>query len=171
MAVGDPVVHVVDDDGAARESLAFLLGTAQLRVRAPMNRPKPSSILRQLRRPAASPRPMAQSRFVAERNLDQAALTSIFLALTSVRGKRSPLCVRSISMGVPTSEWAPIETVARTKPPQISMRAYVRIVRPLRSSQCIADGLKIENSDNAPKGYPRIAVAFRLASGLAQATT
>ena len=30
---GDPVVHVIDDDDAARDSLAFLLGTAQLSVR------------------------------------------------------------------------------------------------------------------------------------------
>jgi two-component system response regulator FixJ len=34
MADGDPVVHVIDDDGAARESLTFLLETAQLPVRA-----------------------------------------------------------------------------------------------------------------------------------------
>ena len=31
---GNPVVHVIDDDDAARESLAFLLGTAQFVVRA-----------------------------------------------------------------------------------------------------------------------------------------
>ena len=30
----NPVVHVIDDDDAARESLAFLLGTAQFVVRA-----------------------------------------------------------------------------------------------------------------------------------------
>jgi two-component system response regulator FixJ len=34
MAASDPVVHVIDDDGAARESLTFLLGTARLTVRA-----------------------------------------------------------------------------------------------------------------------------------------
>jgi FixJ family two-component response regulator len=27
MATSDPVVHVIDEDGAARESLSFLLGT------------------------------------------------------------------------------------------------------------------------------------------------
>ena len=30
----DPIVHVIDDDGAARESLRFLLGTAKFIVRA-----------------------------------------------------------------------------------------------------------------------------------------
>jgi two-component system response regulator FixJ len=34
MADGDPVVHIVDDDSAARESLIFLLETAQFPVRA-----------------------------------------------------------------------------------------------------------------------------------------
>jgi len=34
MVASDFVVHVIDDDSAARESLAFLLGTAQLTVRA-----------------------------------------------------------------------------------------------------------------------------------------
>jgi two-component system response regulator FixJ len=34
MVARDPVVHVIDDDGAARESLTFLLGTARLTVRA-----------------------------------------------------------------------------------------------------------------------------------------
>jgi FixJ family two-component response regulator len=29
----DPIVHVIDDDGAARESLTFLLGTAKFTVR------------------------------------------------------------------------------------------------------------------------------------------
>lgn len=31
--MNDPVVHVIDDDDAVRESLAFLLGTADVRVR------------------------------------------------------------------------------------------------------------------------------------------
>ena len=30
MVANDFVVHVIDDDGAARESLTFLLGSAQL---------------------------------------------------------------------------------------------------------------------------------------------
>jgi FixJ family two-component response regulator len=34
MSANDPVVHVIDDDDAARESLTFLLATAQLPVRA-----------------------------------------------------------------------------------------------------------------------------------------
>ena len=34
MVASDSVVHVIDDDGAARESLTFLLETAQLTVRA-----------------------------------------------------------------------------------------------------------------------------------------
>ena len=34
MVASDFVVHVIDDDGAARESLTFLLGTAQLTVRS-----------------------------------------------------------------------------------------------------------------------------------------
>ena len=33
MITGDPVVHVIDDDDAARDSLAFLFGTAGFRPR------------------------------------------------------------------------------------------------------------------------------------------
>jgi two-component system, LuxR family, response regulator FixJ len=61
--LGSSVVHVIDDDGALRESLAFLLGTAHLRVRTyesatvfldALDRAEPGCIITDVRMPGIS---------------------------------------------------------------------------------------------------------------------